>query len=234
MSGRFRKRVGDSRPTGFRHPSAVARISGIASGTKSRDPGRATVVVALCAAVLVPQAATQAVQDATASAALAAAQRRADCPGCEFVVESKRPAISAARGLLSVGVLDSSGGGYVTIMGYTGSRWAPLWEGNGGTRNVDSLPGRIAICMDEGGWTNVRTGPGLGYRRVGKVRRPTVKKALELRLTSRLGKREGVAWYRIRLNGRPAWVQNLRTLAAPRGSATRNCRTWREFWSRRQ
>lgn len=175
-----------------------------------------------------------ATQDRTADAAMTVAQRKADCPSCEFVFTSRRPLESARRGLVTVGVGSPEGGGYRMIMGWTGSRWARLWEGNGTTRNVESLPGRIAICMNEGGWTNIRKGPGLNYRRVGKVSKPTIKKTFEVRLTDDLGKQEGVAWYRISFNGRPAWVQNLRTVTptvAVPGTAAESCREWREFWT---
>lgn len=176
-----------------------------------------------------------AAQDRTADAAMAVAQRKAACPGCEFDLVSRRPLESARRGLVSVSVGAPEGGGYVMIMAYTGSRWGVLWEGNGNTRDVDTLPGKTAIFMNRGGWTNVRKGPGLNYRRVGKVSKPTIKKAFEVRLVKALGKREGVAWYRISFKGRPAWVQNLRTvtptIAYPTGSAAESCREWREYWT---
>ena len=160
------------------------------------------------------------------------AQRKTDCPGCEFDFTSRRRLESARRGLVTVGVGVPEGGGYRMIMGWTGSRWGVLWEGNGTTRDLERLPGRISICMGEGGWTNIRKGPGLNYRRVGKVSKPTIKKAFEVRLTEGLRKQEGVAWYRISFNGRPAWVQNLRTvtptIAYPR-TAAESCREWREF-----
>lgn len=62
-----------------------------------------------------------------------------------------------------------------------------LWEGNGSTRNMESLPGRIAVCMDQGGWTDIRNGPGLNYRRVGKVSNQTIKEVFEVGLTSQVG-----------------------------------------------
>lgn len=189
------------------------------------------VVSVIVGSVLIPGGAALAGQDRTAEAAMAVAQRKAQCPGCEFDFISKSPTESARRGLVTVGVGVPEGGGYRMIMAWTGSRWAVLWEGNGTTRDVESLPGRIAICMNEGGWTNIRKGPGLNYRRVGTVSKPTIKKAFEVRLTAPRGRREGVAWYRISFNGRPAWVQNLRTLAAPRDSATTSCGYWREYWA---
>lgn len=42
--------------------------------------------------------------------------------------------------------------------------------------------------MLEDGWTNIRKGPGLNYRRVGKVTRPMVKKVFEVRLTKAVGR----------------------------------------------
>lgn len=170
----------------------------------------------------------------TANDALAAAERMSSCSDCDFDFASTLPLQSAQRGLVTVGVGDPAGGGYVMIMAYTGSRWGLLWEGNGSTRNVETLPGRIAICMDAGGWTNVRSGPGLSYRRVGKVGSPTIKKAFAVRLTSEVGRKEGVAWYRISYNGRPAWVQNLRTLSAWRGSAASVCADWRDYWAKQR
>ncbi len=192
------------------------------------------VVPIVMGSLLIPGGAAFAGQDKTSEAAMAVAQRKAQCPGCEFDFISKSPAESARRGLVTVGVGDPQGGGYAMIMGYTGSRWGVLWEGNGSTRDVESLPGRIAICMNDGGWTNIRKGPGLNYRRVGKVSNPTIKKAFEVRLTAPRGRHEGVAWYRISFNGRPAWVQNLRTLTSPRGSAARSCQDWRKYWARSQ
>ena len=170
----------------------------------------------------------------TADAAIQAAKRHAACPACEFDFSSRAAQDSARRGLVSVGVGAPEGGGYVLIMAYTGTSWGVLWEGNGNTRNVETLPGRIAICMDRGGWTNVRSGPGLSYRRVGKVSSPTIKKAFEVRLIRPVGRHEGEAWYRISYNGRPAWVQNFRTLQAWRTSAGEACAEWRDYWSRSQ
>lgn len=187
----------------------------------------AVVVTGLVIGPVVPASAEQ---DRTAEDALAVAERKADCPGCEFDFASTRPLESSRRGLVSVGVGAPEGGGYVMIMAYTGSAWGVLWEGNGNTRNVGSLPGRVAVCMNPGGWTNIRKGPGLNYRRVGKVSTPTIKKVFEARLTNEVGRVEGVAWYRISFNGRSAWVQNMRTLNAPRGSAATSCVDWRKYW----
>ena len=193
---------------------------------------RATGLFAAMVAGLVigPVVPASAVQDRTAEDALAVAERKADCPGCEFDFASTRPLESARRGLVTIGVSDPRGGGAAMIMAYTGSAWGVLWEGNGSTRNVESLPGRVAICMNPGGWTNIRKGPGLNYRRVGKVSNPTIKKVFEARLTNEVGRVEGVAWYRISFNGRPAWVQNMRTLNSPRYSAAKSCSIWREYW----
>jgi hypothetical protein len=193
---------------------------------------RATGLFAVMVAGLVigPVVPASAVQDRTADAALAAAERNSDCLRCEFGVAGSRPEESARRGLVTIGVSDPRGGGAAMIMAYTGSAWGVLWEGNGSTRNVESLPGRVAICMNPGGWTNIRKGPGLNYRRVGKVSTPTIKKVFEVRLTSQVGRVEGVAWYRISVNGRPAWVQNMRTLNSPRYSAAKSCSIWREYW----
>ena len=84
--------------------------------------------------------------------------------------------------------------------------------------------------MNQGMWTNVRKGPRLNYRRVGKVSGPTMKKVFEVRLTSQVGRVEGVALYRISFNGRPAWVQNIRALNSPQGSAAKSCADWRAYW----
>lgn len=185
----------------------------------------------MAGSLLVSGSPASAAQDRTADAAMTVAQRKADCPSCDFDFASRRPLESARRGLVTVGVGAPEGGGYVMIMAYTGSRWGVLWEGNGSTRNVESLPGRLAICMNEGGWTNIRKGPGLNYRRVGKVSAPTIKKVFEARLTTQVGRHEGVAWYRISFDGRPAWVQNLRTMNSPRYSAGRSCGYWRDYWA---
>lgn len=194
-----------------------------------------TAASVVAGSLLLPTAPAFASQDRTAEAAMAAAQRKAQCPGCDYGFTSKSPRKSAGRGLVTVGVGEPPGGGYRMILGYTGSRWSRLWEGNGTTRDVETLPGKIAICMNQGGWTNIRKGPGLNYRRVGKVSKPKIKKAFEVRLVKSLGKREGVAWYRISFNGRPAWVQNLRTVtptvAYPTGSAAASCREWRKYWT---
>jgi len=180
--------------------------------------------------VIGPVVPASAAQDRTAEDALAVAERMSDCLRCEFDFATTRPEESARRGLVTIGVSDPRGGGAVMIMAYTGSAWGVLWEGNGSTRNVESLPGRVAICMNPGGWTNIRQGPGLNYRRVGKVSTPTIKKVFEARLTNEVGRVEGVAWYRISFNGRPAWVQNMRTLNSPRYSAAKSCSIWREYW----
>lgn len=165
-------------------------------------------------------------------AAVSAAQRKANCFGCDFYVHG-RSKESARRGLLAVGVEAPEGGGYVMLMAYTGSRWARLWEGNGSTQNMETLPAKTVICMDDGGWTNIRKGPGLNYGRVGKVTRPTVKKVFEARLTKPLGHTDGEAWFRISYNGRPAWVQNLRTIVfGPYGhTASQSCELWHEYYS---
>lgn len=169
-----------------------------------------------------------AAQDRTVDAAMAAARRKADCPVCSFrVVSDPGAGESARRGLVTVNVHWPDDGGYEMTMAYTGSRWGLLWEGNGTPRNLQRLPGRIAICMDKGGWTNLRKGPGLNSRRVGKVSNPTITRAFEVRLTDVAGRRrEGVAWYRISYHGRPAWVQNLRTVQVF-SSAAESCRIWR-------
>lgn len=51
-------------------------------------------------------------QDRTADAAMKVAQRKADCPGCDFDFTSRRPLESARRGLVTVGVGVPEGGGY--------------------------------------------------------------------------------------------------------------------------
>ncbi len=188
-------------------------------------------ISAMAGSLLLPGGPAHAAQDRTADAAMAVAQRKADCSGCDFDFASRRPLESARRGLVSIGVGAPEGGGYVMIMAYSGSKWGVLWEGNGSTRNVETLPGRIAICMDQGGWTNIRKGPGLNYRRVGRVSGPTIKKVFEVRLTSQVRRVEGVAWYRISFKGRPAWVQNMRTVNSPRDTAAQSCGYWREYWS---
>lgn len=162
----------------------------------------------------------------TVDAALAAAGR--ECVGCDFHLIAARPWKSAPRGLVSMtagSAADPSG--YELIMAYTGSRWARLWAGQMATRNARELPGRIAICMNKGGWTNIRSGPGLDYRRVGKISRPASKTAFEMRLTTAAGKQEGIGWYRISYRGRPAWVQNLRTFQVS-GSAAGACHEWQD------
>jgi uncharacterized protein YgiM (DUF1202 family) len=160
---------------------------------------------------------------------MAAAQRIAQCPGCDFDY-GRRPYESARRGLVDVSVGSPEGGGYHMIMGYTGSRWDRLWEGNGSTRDVQALPGKVAICMSAEGWTNIRKGPGTNYEQVGKVSRPTVKKVFEMRLVTPLRRQEGIGWYRISYNGRPAWVQNLRTMFVDSsGGAASACEVWRDW-----
>jgi hypothetical protein len=189
--------------------------------------GAAVVVVA---AGLVPVGGVAvADQSKTAEAAMAAAQRIADCSACDFDY-GRRPYESARRGLVDISVGSPEGGGYHMILGHTGSRWARLWEGNGSTRDVDALPGKVAICMSEDGWTNIRKGPGTDFRQVGKVSQPTVKKAFEMRLVMPQRRQEGIGWYRISFNGRPAWVQNLRTMfVGPGEGAASACQVWRDW-----
>lgn len=190
---------------------------------------RLAVGILATALALGPGTVAAADQPKTADAALAAAQSRADCPQCEYDVVSRSPTESARRGLVTISVGDPRGGGYVSIMGYTGSRWDVLWEGNGSTRDVESLPGRVAICMSPAGWTNIRKGPGTNFKQVGKVSRPTSKKVFEMRLVTPQRDQEGIGWYRISFNGRPAWVQNLRTFLAPSGGAASACGEWRNW-----
>ena len=189
-----------------------------------------TALVFLMGCLLAPGGVVVADQPESADAAMLAAQRRADCPQCEYQFISTSPDASARRGLVTVGVGDPRGGGAALIMGYTGSRWDVLWDGNGTTRDVESLPGRVAICMNADGWTNIRKGPGLNYKRVGKVSRPTINRVFEMRLVTPGRRQEGIGWYRISFNGRSAWVQNLRTFAAPSGGATSACKTWQEMF----
>ena len=192
------------------------------------------VVVAMAVAGLFASSPASAAQGRTAQAAMSAAKATAQCTDCIYDLASSAPEESARRGLVTVGVGDPQGGGYVMIMAYTGSRWAVLWEGNGNTRDMQSLPARIAVCMDSGGWTNVRSGPGLQYRRIAKISQPMIKKAFAARLTKPLGSSEGEAWFRISVNGKQGWVQNLRTVVAFRGSATSSCQDWRRYWSKPQ
>ena len=193
-----------------------------------------SVVAMLALGAVSSTGASAAEQPRTAQAALAAAEATAQCSGCTFDFGARTPQESARRGLVTISVGDPQGGGYAMIMAYTGSKWASLWEGNGNTRNPGRLPARIAVCMDEGGWTNVRSGPGLQYRRISKVSQPTIKKAFEARLTKPLGSSEGEAWFRISIDGIQGWVQNLRTVDAFRRSAARNCKDWRRYWSKPQ
>ncbi len=186
--------------------------------------GAAAIVLAVAQPALADQ-------PETAEAAMRTAERIADCPGCEFYFGT-RPQESARRGLADIGIEAPEGGGYHILLAYTGTRWARLWEGNGSTQNLFRLPAKTVICMDPGGWTNIRNGPGLNYRRVGKVARPTVKKVFEARLTKPLGKTDGEAWWRISYNGRPAWVQNLRTIefGSYGSTATKSCKLWKQYY----
>lgn len=180
-------------------------------------------------------ATTEQSQPTTFEAAMQVAQREADCADCNFRAASKRPAESARRGLANILIMDANGiSGYMMTLGYTGQQWQPLWEGNGSTRNAATLPGRIAICMIKGGSAIVRSGPGPTYRPVGKVDRPTIKKAFQLQLTRPVGRREGVGWYRISYQGQPAWVENLSTIDATRGSAGEQCTVWRASFDKPQ
>ena len=126
-----------------------------------------------------------------------------------------------------------SGARLPQVMAYTGTRWARLWEGNGSTQNVDRLPSKAVIWMLEDGWMNIRKGPGLNYRRIGKVTRPTVKKVFEARLTKAVGRQPGQAWYRISYSGSQAWVQNLRTISfgpyAKTAAASRQA--WEQYYA---
>ena len=87
--------------------------------------------------------------------------------------------------------------------------------------------------MLEDGWMNIRKGPGLNYRRVGKVTRPMVKKVFEVRLTKAVGRQPGQAWYRISYSGSQAWVQNLRTISfgpyAKTAAASRQA--WEQYYA---
>lgn len=175
-----------------------------------------------------------AAQSLTPSAAVAAAKRAGDCPDCRYSAypSSARAAASARRGLVDVVVTDPSGGGAHMFMGYTGSVWKPITAGNGDLRGPSELPAKITICMNAGGWTVVRSGPGTGYRALGKVTRPTITRAFQLRLTKAMtDSTEGIGWYRITYQGRRAWVQNRRMIATGTygGSAAADCQAWRQF-----
>ena len=193
---------------------------------------RTSAAVVLAAGLVSLGGAAAADEPETADAAMTAAESIAQCPGCDFYF-GKGPNESARRGLSDIGIESPEGGGYHILMAYTGTRWARLWEGNGSTQNVDRLPSKAVICMLEDGWTNIRKGPGLNYRRVGKVTRPTVKKVFEARLTKALGRQPGEAWYRISYNGNPAWVQNLRTISfGPYAkTAAASCEAWEQYYA---
>ena len=164
-----------------------------------------------------------------APGALAAAKQLSTCSYCEFDYAYGSHDRSASRGLVAINASDPSGGGAVMIMAYSGSRWDVLWEGNGSTQNLDKLPGKTRICMDAGGWTNLRNGPGVNYRKIGKLSQPTVKKVFEARLTKAVSRRTpGEAWFRIRHNGRPAWVQNLRTIVS--WTVPQTCADWARYY----
>ena len=186
--------------------------------------------ILLAGAVLVILGGPAAAAAPDAQGALAAAKRLSSCGYCDFDYAYGSHGRSASRGLVAINASDPGGGGAVMIMAYSGSRWDVLWEGNGSTQNLDKLPGKTRICMDAGGWTNLRNGPGLDYRRIGKLSEPTVKKVFEARLAKAVGRRTpGEAWFRISHNGRPAWVQNLRTIVSWPGSP-QTCADWARYY----
>lgn len=72
-----------------------------------------------------------------------------------------------------------------------------LEEVTGGSRYITGYSGR----------SNVRTGPGKEYRSIGVLHRD--EDAKYLGKTSTDGR--GVVWYKIRWNGRDAWVSSMYT-----------------------
>lgn len=217
-------RVNYQIPTGGKH--MFARFAAIALATLV---GSAVVMTA-------PSDAAQ-TQPKTPSAALAAARRFAACPDCRYgyvpFPPGKSAATTANRGVIAISVTDPppGGGGYIMVMGHSGTSWKPLWEGNGEFRGGYYLPGKIAICMRAGGWTNLRSGPGTRYRAIAKITKPIVTRAYEMRLTKKMdASGEGQAWYRIKLDGQTAWVQNKRIVGTDDWQAEVSTKDCQERW----
>ena len=67
--------------------------------------------------------------------------------------------------------------------------------------------GRHSYIEGDDGKSFVRTGPGLGYKSIGTLRRGDDAKYLgETSIDER-----GVLWYKIRFNGKSAWVSSRYT-----------------------
>ena len=67
--------------------------------------------------------------------------------------------------------------------------------------------GKSRYIMGDNGKSNVRTGPGLGYKSIGVLRKGDEAKYLGKTSTDD----RGVVWYKIRYKGRDAWVSSRYT-----------------------
>ena len=67
--------------------------------------------------------------------------------------------------------------------------------------------GKSRYIEGDNGKSNVRTGPGLGYRSIGVLHVGEDAKYLGKTSTDD----RGVVWYKIRFNGRDAWVSSRYT-----------------------
>ena len=67
--------------------------------------------------------------------------------------------------------------------------------------------GKSRYIMGDNGKSNVRTGPGLDYKAIGVLHKGEEAKYLGKTATDD----RGVVWYKIRWNGRDAWVSSRYT-----------------------
>lgn len=140
------------------------------------------------------------------------------------------------RGIADVGIGEYNpgygcAGGFGQIWAYTGTKWLPLSVGmQNTTYYLTKIPGKIDICKGEK-FTNIRSGPSLSAKIVGKVTSSTTSYASRVLLTqqsfepasssSTSPKRDGLAWYQISWKGRQAWVASNRTIDPKYG-----CKSW--------
>lgn len=175
-------------------------------------------IAALVAGTQSGQAATR--QPETLAGAIAAATA-GSCPGC---VKPSSSAATARRGLAELSITDPSGGGYMSLTGYTGTRWREFAGYQNDVPYPTKLPARIWVCVDDSP-TNIRSGPGVGYRVIRKVTSPVKLPANKVRVTTASsGTRAGVAWYRVTTAGRYGWVASFRV------ANSMGCGFWEQFW----
>jgi hypothetical protein len=120
---------------------------------------------------------------------------------------------SASKGIVLLGF--GCQGGYVQAWAYTGSVWRPLSVGMQNTLIYPLvIPAKMYVCRGEH-YTNIRSAPSSVASVLGKVTKNTLVTTTQVKLeTSATSDTDGLAWFRITFQGRPAWVSSKRIAAA--------------------